>query len=826
MKKEDPNNKNTAKIPNGGPSNIRKQFMKGDKQSFSDWSKEWSDGQGFFSWIFGARFERFKIGRGLFCLGFSFIFAFLVTFNVNSSSEFKFGEVAKKSLLSPYDFQVVDEDATASRLEKEIKKVPVVLDYYPNIYENKIEKLRESFSVFRSRLQSFKGEDSEFYLKNYEDFVKIWKEPFDKNLFKWLQAKGFSEDIQKSVQSVLELWSTSYMVNENQMREGLEKSYALIRVVQPNGDFSKNSQKLSLDRIDKISGYEPLEEQIKVAGSFSRYDELKVVSILKMLREPNLILDRAAFAKRKSEIKKNLIPIVIPVKKSQVIIKKGTVVQSEELLLINEINKRTNSFKKRSIALSIALILSIILLSGLSLLKRKFMFVIETARQDFLVLFSISFFGLVVTKLFIFLFEGALYQKFGDSLSSDFVILMSPFAMLFMLSTLLVRSKPLNWLFVTYFAVGLSFLSSDKFSFLVVALITGAVSVRAISVCRSRKDFYFSGFIVGAITGFSSCLVYALEMQNYSFETVSSILFIFGASLLGGVLSAIFTVTFVPLFESIYDIMTDLKLLELSSLSHPLLKDLMVRAPGTYHHCMVVGSMVEAACDEIGVNGLLGKVMAYFHDVGKMEHAAYFIENQTKGYNPHNNISPYLSKTIIVAHVKDGVELISKHKLGREILAGVKEHHGTTRINYFYNKALNQADENENIKEEDFRYPGPKPQFKESAILMLADSIEAAARTIDEPSPLKIRTLIDNMVDSKFTDGQLNECHITFSEITRIKDSFYKILVGVYHHRVEYPKDDKPSVKKNFQKPKNKSVKEQRTFTLTNSTTASSKEKP
>ncbi len=159
--------------------------------------------------------------------------------------------------------------------------------------------------------------------------------------------------------------------------------------------------------------------------------------------------------------------------------------------------------------------------------------------------------------------------------------------------------------------------------------------------------------------------------------------------------------------------MTDLKLLELSSLSHPLLKELMVRAPGTYHHCMVVGSMVEAACNEIGVNGLQAKVMAYFHDVGKMEHAAYFIENQRKNINPHDNISPYLSKTIIIAHVKDGVEIIAKHKLGKAIMAGVKEHHGTTLISYFYKRALNRAEEGQVVKENEFRYPGPKPQSKE-----------------------------------------------------------------------------------------------------------------
>lgn len=814
MKKDDNNKPHSKSQSQNSNSQIRKQFMKGDQQSFSNWSKEWKGERDLLSLFFGPKHERLRVGRGIFCLAFSFVFAVLITFDVNLQSTIKLGDVATETVRSPYDFQVVDKEATDRRQSEEVAKVPLVLDYYPNIYENKIEKIRESFAQFRSLSVQSKMSEAEFYEKHYSDFEKIWGNTLDQRLFKWLYSEKFNLTVERALINQLELWSTNYMAEESQMREGLKEGYAMVRIIRPDGEVSGEDQKLDLNRIEKIVSYEALEESTKISGEFNKYDRRKIIRILRGLKEPNLVLNRAVFSKRKAEVKKNTLPIVIPVKKNQVIVKKGSLIQEQEVLLINEINERTQSLKKKSKAIFIAMILAIILLSGLSLLKRKFKFSIPQAKQDFMVLFAISFFGLVVTKLFIFLFEGAIYQRFGENLSSDVVILMSPFAMLFMLATLLVRSKPLNWLFVTYFAVGISFLSADKFSFLVVALIAGSISVRAISLCRSRRDFYFSGFAVGVVVGLTAALVYSLEMQAFTVDSLSSLAFIFGASVVGGILSAIFTVTFVPLFESIFDIMTDLKLLELSSLSHPLLKDLMVRAPGTYHHCMVVGSMVEAACDEIGVNGLLGKVMAYFHDVGKMEHAAYFIENQTKGYNPHDTISPYLSKTIIIAHVKDGVELISKHKLGREILAGVKEHHGTTLINYFYKKAQTQADENEKVKEEDFRYPGPKPQFKESAILMLADSIEAAARTIDEPSPLKIRTLIDNMVDSKFRDGQLEQCHITFSEVRAIKESFYKILVGVYHHRVEYPKDEQNGSSKKQNRAKNKVSKEQRTVTL------------
>ena len=799
MKKDDNNNKSSNQSSN---SYIRKQFMKGDKQSFSNWSKDWKDERNISNLFFGPKHGRLRAGRGLFCIAFSFIFAVLITFDMNPQPNIRLGDVATETVRSPYDLQVIDKEATERRQKNEVEKVPLVLDYYPNIYENKIERLRDSFSMFRDLSINSKLSETAFYENYYKEFEKAWGNSLDKRIFKWLYSEKFNLTIERAILNQLELWSTNYMAEESQMREGLKEGYAMVRIIKSDGEISGEDQKLDLNRIEKIVSYEALDEGISVLGDFNKYDRRKIVSILRGLKEPNLILNRAVYSKRKAEVQKNTIPIIIPVKKNQFVVKKGSLIQEQDVLLINEINERTQSLKKKSKAFFISFILVIILLSGLSLLKREFKFSILQAKQDFIVLFAISFFGLVVTKLFIFLFEGAIYQRFGENLFSDIVILMSPFAMLFMLATLLVKSKPLNWLFVTYFAVGLSFLSADKFSFLVVALIAGFISVGAISLCRSRRDFYFSGFAVGVVIGLTAILIYSLEMQTLNLEVLPSLIFIFGASVLGGILSAIFTVTFVPLFESIFDIMTDLKLLELSNLSHPLLKDLMVRAPGTYHHCMVVGSMVEAACDEIGVNGLLGKVMSYFHDVGKMEHSSYFIENQTKGYNPHDTISPYLSKTIIIAHVKDGVELISKYKLGRDILAGVKEHHGTTLINYFYKKAQTQSDENEKVKEEDFRYPGPKPQFKESAILMLADSIEAAARTIDEPSPLKIQTLIDNMVDLKFKDGQLEECHITFSEVRTIKESFYKILVGVYHHRVEYPEEDLTLKKQNHNKRK------------------------
>ena len=246
---------------------------------------------------------------------------------------------------------------------------------------------------------------------------------------------------------------------------------------------------------------------------------------------------------------------------------------------------------------------------------------------------------------------------------------------------------------------------------------------------------------------------------------------------------------FVPLLENIFHYTTDVKLLELSNLNHPLLKTMIVKAPGTYHHSMLVGSMVEAAAEEIGANPLLGKVMCYYHDIGKMEHSNYFIENQKQGQNPHDHISPFMSKTLLIAHVKDGVEMGMNYKLGKPIIDGIIQHHGTTLISYFYNKALDMKnDEDADFSEDEFRYPGPKPQFSESALCMLADSIEAASRSLDDPSPQRLQNIVRNIIQRKFSDGQLDECNLSLKDITKIENAFIRILLGIYHQRIDYPR--------------------------------------
>jgi hypothetical protein len=254
-------------------------------------------------------------------------------------------------------------------------------------------------------------------------------------------------------------------------------------------------------------------------------------------------------------------------------------------------------------------------------------------------------------------------------------------------------------------------------------------------------------------------------------------------------LAAALVAGLLPVVEKIFGVQTDLSLLELGDASHQLLRQLAQRAPGTYNHSINVAAIAEAAADSIGAHGLLTRVGAYFHDIGKMFKPNYFVENQDQGSNCHDSLQPAMSTLVIIAHVKDGADLARQHHLPERIIDFIEQHHGTTLVEYFYREATKRSQEDPNreeVSENSFRYPGPKPQSLEAAVLMLADSVESASRTLVEPTASRLQNLVDKIAMNKLLDGQFDECGMTLQQLDQVKNSLVKSLTAIYHGRVKY----------------------------------------
>ncbi|WP_146527199.1 HD family phosphohydrolase [Novipirellula artificiosorum] len=346
-----------------------------------------------------------------------------------------------------------------------------------------------------------------------------------------------------------------------------------------------------------------------------------------------------------------------------------------------------------------------------------------------------------------------------------------------------------------------------RISEMVMLLAASTSCILLLGRIRSRTHLLYVGAVSAAITtmtvvGVGVVTAQTLSASDFSgdlegmysgpeFETV-----VFGLgreSLWAGVcilVSAAAMTGLLPLVEKAFGVQTDLSLLELGDASHPLLRRLAQRAPGTYNHSINVASIAEAAADAIGANGLLVRVGAYFHDIGKMFKPEYFIENQSAGINQHDSLQPAMSTLVIIAHVKDGADLARSHHLPESIVDFILQHHGTTLVEYFYREAARRSEENpngESVSDKDFRYPGPKPQTLEAAVMMLADTVESASRTLVDPTPSRIQGLVDSIAQKKMADGQFDECGLTFRQLDRVRASLVKSLTAIYHARVKYP---------------------------------------
>ncbi|MFH1416608.1 MAG: HDIG domain-containing metalloprotein [Elusimicrobiota bacterium] len=317
-----------------------------------------------------------------------------------------------------------------------------------------------------------------------------------------------------------------------------------------------------------------------------------------------------------------------------------------------------------------------------------------------------------------------------------------------------------------------------------VAVFGGMAGVYSAQEIRNRKDLNKCGLVILAANILTIVAVGLVEKNGILQMGVNIVA---GAG--NALISVIIASGMLPIFEGMFGITTNIRLLEIGDFNNPLLKRLMLEAPGTYHHSLMVGNLAENACERIGANSLLARIGAYYHDAGKLKNPHYFIENQMHAGDKHKNLKPNISTLILKRHIKDGLALAEEYKLDKVLKDIIEQHHGNTLIEYFYKKVLEENKENNDVDEKEFRYPGPRPETKETGVLMLADSVEAACRTLAEPTFSRISNLVRKIITNKFIDLQLNNCDLTLANLEEIQKSFTNTLASIYHSRIEYPED-------------------------------------
>lgn len=352
-----------------------------------------------------------------------------------------------------------------------------------------------------------------------------------------------------------------------------------------------------------------------------------------------------------------------------------------------------------------------------------------------------------------------------------------PIAIIPMLCVLLFNNLEVAYFLSLATSLSLASFCAEPFKAWFLFMASCSTAILLVNKAHKRTTVILAGLIAGLAQ-----LLSLILLERFWINQPQRYLII----LLNNLVSGIIVLGVLPVFEYLLQTVTNISLLELADSHHPILQRMILEAPGTYHHSLIVGNLSDTACTTIGANGLLARVGAYYHDIGKLQKPEYFIENQQIKKNLHDELSPTMSKLIIMNHIKEGLELAKKYSLSPVLWDFIQQHHGNSLVYYFYRRALEDKEEDQEVTEEGFRYPGPKPNTKETAVVLLADSVEAATRTLKDPTPAKIEEVVHKIINNKFIDGQLDECELTLKDIEKISSVFTKMLSGIYHSRVNY----------------------------------------
>ncbi len=679
--------------------------------------------------------------------------------SVMESREYVIGEPAPRTLFSPIEVTYINEDLTRALREKKAAAVPMVFERVPSA-EN---EARENWSRFAQAVK----ENRAAAAQGGQDQKKL---PFilSEGAMKFLSATPRFEEFAAYMEEVLTRIFAGGVVDPAQKQDLAAGGMAEITDLGGDPKGEKNVLVMTLQTPEDAKAMNALPDSLKTHREFKGPGS----EILGHIVKPNLKHNEAETRSRKAKAAEAVAPVEKKIQKDELVLQRGMLVSVEGKERFEQVRKKMAAKKVLNQLFAVAdLVVLIYFLAFIYLMffERKFF---KSLRMNVLLLGVIGL-TLALSKA-VLLWPGS-----------------SPYLMPVTLAPLLLAllaGPRIGFLSASLMAVLSAPLAGFAPEVILMTLISGIVGAFGTIKLRKRIQFLKVGALIGG-SSFLILLIYRIY-REYPFQESLEISLQGLAN--GFLVSMPLCFLLVPILEAIFNLTTDVSLLELSDLNHPLLKKMIVEAPGTYHHSLVVSTLAEAACEAIAANALLARVGCYFHDIGKVPRAEFFTENHASKHGHtaggrHEKLTPSMSYLVILNHVKDGLELGRQYKLKEPILRFIPEHQGTGVVYYFYRKALDRAKPDEKINPNDYRYPGPKPQSRETAVAMLADSTEAASRSLRDPSPESIRNFVRKVINDKFIDGQLDECDLTLRDLHKIQESFVHNLMAIFHTRVSYP---------------------------------------
>lgn len=559
-----------------------------------------------------------------------------------------------------------------------------------------------------------------------------------------LLAEKISDDISE------ESYTQLVTMSDTSLKELETITKAIIETVMEEGVKEDSIERAKTYIIEEFRSLK-LPQEFKSVG-----EEIALLTI-----NPNMVYDREATERQQQEAMEAITPVkVFP---NQVLIEKGTIITPEHKEMLKELG-----LLARDKHADISMLTGILCISGF--LVGTLAFAVYYFHRDI-------YNNNLYLALLVLVILSTLIISLGVKTISNYLV---PLAAGSMLISILINPQIAVFSSIMM-SVAIGIMLGNDFQFTLVALSGAIIGIFCTAKVSQRSDLTKAGGIIGIA---NSLLITGLLLLNNG--TPLEMLKVSPWGMINGILSSVLTIGMLPFLENAFGITSAVKLLELSNPNQPLLRKLMLDAPGTYHHCIIVGNLAEAGAEAVGADSLLARVGANYHDIGKLKRPYFFIENQLTSDNPHDKLSPTLSALIITSHVKDGLETAQEYRLPASITGFIAQHHGTTLLSFFYNKALESGDEKK-TDEASFRYEGPRPQTREVAIVMLADCAEAAVRSMPRPTPGKIEGLIRQIIKDKLSDGQLDECDLTLKDLDKIAAAFSRVLTGIFHTRIEYP---------------------------------------